>query len=241
MDRVYEIKPIVLGRIWRDRGIMHYLTSYGQQRWYPITMWYIKGADVPILVDTGGSAEEFRRYNPMPAEDIRTFEEALEEQGLRPSDIGMVICTHLHYDHTLNAGKCTNARILVQKKELDFARDPHPFCEHLYDRTMVEASTFETVDGDVEIMPGIYLYDFGGHTPGTQGVGVRTAQGLSVISGMCCDFENFYPPSGLSKTPVLVPGVHVNALDAYESILRIKDIADVIFPNHDTRLLDDMG
>jgi N-acyl homoserine lactone hydrolase len=240
VDRVYEIKPIVLGRIWRDSGIMHYLTSYGQQRWYPITMWYIKGADVPILVDTGGSAKEFYPYNPMPAEDIITFNEALAEEGLRPSDIGIVICTHLHYDHVLNAGKCTNARLVVQKKELDFACRPHPFCEHLYDRATVEALTFETVDGDTEIIPGIYLYHLGGHTPGTQGVGVKTAQGLSVISGMCCDFENFYPPSGLSKTAVLAPGVHVNSLEAYDSILRIKDSADVIFPNHDTRLLESL-
>ena len=230
MDRVYEIKPIVLGRIWRDSGIMHYLTSYGQQRWYPVTMWYIKGADVPILVDTGGPAKEFYCYNPMPAEDVTTFDEALAGEGLRPSDIGIVICTHLHYDHVFNAGKCTNARIVVQIKELDFACLPHPFCEHVYDRAMVEELTFETVDGDAEIMPGIYLYHFGGHTPGTQGVGVKTAQGLSVISGMCCDFENFYPPSGLSKTPVRAPGVHVNSLEAYEAILRIKALLMLFFP-----------
>jgi glyoxylase-like metal-dependent hydrolase (beta-lactamase superfamily II) len=241
MEGVYEIKPIILSRIWRDSGIMHYLTSYGQKRWYPVTMWYIKGAEVPILVDTGGSARDFYRYNPMPAEDIMTFDKALMDEGLQPSDIGMIICTHLHYDHVLNAGKCKNARIVVQKKELEFACSPHPFCEHMYDREMVKDLTFETVDGDVEIMPGLQLYHFGGHTAGTQGVGVRTAQGLSVISGMCCDYENFYPPPGLSKTPVLAPGVHVNSLDAYDSILRIKDIADVIFPNHDTRLLEASG
>jgi glyoxylase-like metal-dependent hydrolase (beta-lactamase superfamily II) len=106
---------------------------------------------------------------------------------------------------------------------------------------MVEALPFETIDGDAEIMPGIHLYHFGGHTPGAQGVGIKTAQGLSVISGMCCDFENFYPPPGLSRTPVLAPGVHVNSLEAYEAILRIKKIADVIFPNHDTRLFESPG
>jgi len=240
MERLYEVKPIVLGKIWRDGGALHYLTFYGQQGWLPVTMWYIKGADMPILVDTGGPAKEFPKYNPMPAEDIISFENALAAEDLRAEDIGLVICTHLHYDHVLNIRKCINARMVVQKTELDFAQSPHPLFAHLYDTTMAQELPFETVEGDVELVAGIKLHHFGGHTPGSQGVEVRTHQGQAVISGICTTQKNFDPPQGVAHTPFLACGIHVDPIQSYEAIVKIKGMADRIFPNHDTRLLEGM-
>jgi len=130
--------------------------------------------------------------------------------------------------------------MVVQKTELDFARSPHPLFAHLYDTTMAQELPFETVEGDVELVAGIKLHHFGGHTPGSQGVEVRTHQGQAVISGICTTQKNFDPPQGVAHTPFLACGIHVDPIQSYEAIVKIKGMADRIFPNHDTRLLEGM-
>lgn len=35
--------------------------------------------------------------------------------------------------------------------------------------------------------------------------------------------------------PVRAPGIYVNSLQAFDSAMRVKGLADVIIPNHDTR------
>ncbi len=79
-----------------------------------------------------------------------------------------------------------------------------------------------------------------GHTPGCQAVIVDTTAGKAVISGFCSIMENFFPPEDVKTTvtpfatyPVIAPGIHTDLLEAYESVLRIKQIADIIIPMHD--------
>ncbi|MEW6326582.1 MAG: hypothetical protein AB1487_03170 [Thermodesulfobacteriota bacterium] len=67
-----------------------------------------------------------------------------------------------------------------------------------------------------------------GHTPGGQSVAVDTSQGKAIITGFCCNDLNF-PKTG----PVIAPGVHINAVEAYESARRIKEMADILIPLHD--------
>jgi hypothetical protein len=38
--------------------------------------------------------------------------------------------------------------------------------------------------------------------------------------------------------PVLAPGIHLNAVDGFESALRIKGLADILVPIHDLSLVD---
>jgi glyoxylase-like metal-dependent hydrolase (beta-lactamase superfamily II) len=54
------------------------------------------------------------------------FETALESVGITPEDVDLVIQTHLHNDHCENTYKCKNARVIVQRAEYEFARNPHP-------------------------------------------------------------------------------------------------------------------
>ena len=50
---MYTIHPIVMGTKIFDKGMMTYQHDYGQPYTIPIYSWYIAGADVNILVDTG--------------------------------------------------------------------------------------------------------------------------------------------------------------------------------------------
>ncbi|MGD8925110.1 MAG: hypothetical protein PVG64_09250, partial [Syntrophobacterales bacterium] len=84
------------------------------------------------------------------------------------------------------------------------------------------------VKGDAEIVPGIRVILTPGHTPGGQSVAVETEKGTAVITGFCCNGNNF-PSVG----PAVTPGVHLNAIEAYESAQRVKEMADILIPIHD--------
>jgi hypothetical protein len=65
-------------------------------------------------------------------------------------------------------------------------------------------------------------------------VAINTEQGKAIITGFCCVRENFDPPESLKKLmPVITPGTHTDILAAYESTLRIKEMADILIPIHD--------
>jgi N-acyl homoserine lactone hydrolase len=224
----FVINPLVVGINETDQGIMTYQKGYGKRIWLPIYIFYLEGGDKRILVDTG--MEEFM-VPPRAVEEtglrIMEFEEALATVNLRPEDVDIVIQTHLHNDHCENTYKCVNAKVFVQRAELEFFRAPHPI-DHRYYSDLLDHSEVVTVEGDVEIVPGVRVLFTPGHTPGGQSVAVQTAKGTAVITGFCCNAENF-PGVG----PVVAPGVHINAIEAYESARRAKAMADILIPVHD--------
>jgi len=120
-----------------------------------------------------------------------------------------------------------NARVYVQKAELEFFRKPH-LIDHRYEPELLEGVNVVALEGDAEIADGIRVLLTPGHTPGGQSVVVNTSRGRAVITGFCCNGENF-PGRG----QVVTPGVHINAIEAYESAVRVREIADILIPLHD--------
>ncbi|SMC26769.1 Glyoxylase, beta-lactamase superfamily II [Desulfacinum hydrothermale DSM 13146] len=229
--REYTIRPLVVGANETDQGIMTYLKDYGKRIWIPIYVFVIQEGDETILVDTG--LEEFmvpdhvgETYNL----DILEFEDALASVGLRPEDVDVILHTHLHNDHCENDAKCPNATIVVQEEEYAFFRNPHPL-DHRYYPDLLDGLKVETVRGDVAFRDGIDLIFTPGHTPGGQSVAVNTSAGRAIITGFCCNHKNF-PATG----PAITPGVHTDALAAYDSIQKIRQMADILIPLHDLRV-----
>jgi glyoxylase-like metal-dependent hydrolase (beta-lactamase superfamily II) len=215
----YTIHPLVVGINETDQGVMTYLRDYGKRIYLPIYVFYLQGGDKHILVDTG--LEQF--MVPEGAEKecgfkILEFEDALATLSLTPGDIDIIIHTHLHNDHCENDYKCTNAEVYVQKIENAFLQNPHP----VDDVKVIE------VDGDANIVDGIDVILSPGHTVGGQSVVINTSEGKAVITGFCCNAKNF-PSTG----PAIAPGVHINLADAYDSIQKTKQIADILLPLHD--------
>ena len=64
---------------------------------------------------------------------------------------------------------------------------------------------------------------------------VRTPKGLAAITGFCCVMANFDPPPAAKARGwvVVAPGLHTDALQAYDSALRIKQTAEIILALHD--------
>ena len=232
--KTYRIRPLPLIRMEVDMGILTYRYKYGTKIQAPVYCWYIEGADKNILIDTGANAEMAISYRGFPTEKIMLFEEALASVGLKPDDIDLVIQTHLHWDHCANTSKCKNAKVLVSEDELRFALSPHPITGLSYRKDLLQNLNFVIVNGQYEVAPGIQLIPAPGHSPGTQAVAIDTEQGKAVITGFCCVRENFEPPDEVREVmPIITPGTHLNAIDAFESALRIKGLADILIPMHE--------
>lgn len=228
------IRPIPVIETRIDKSLMTYRMNFGQTVVSVMYAWLIEGLKERILVDAGASARYMNEVRRMPATGIQTVEEGLKRLGMDPEDIDTVIFTHLHNDHVAEAKRFSKARLLVQRAELDFAKNPHPAVASAYNQEFLEGVRFEALDGDTRICDRISVLSTPGHSPGGQSVSVRTARGEAVIVGMCTIRDNFEPATtSAGGTRVIVPGMHANVLDAYDSLVRIQAIADIIVPCHD--------
>jgi len=235
----YKIHPIVMGTKVFDKGMMTYQHDYGKPYTIPIYCWYLEGGDKKILVDTG----EMRPIQSADREQniggpIHTFEEGLAKWGLKAEDIDLVIHTHLHADHCENDYKCVNARFFIHEKELTTIHDPHPL-DYRYVEDYIleieEAGQIDIISNDRQIVPGISVLHTPAHSPGGLTVLVDTAQGRAAITGFCVIRENFNPPASVRamELEVIPPGTNINSYDAYDMMLKVRDMADILLPLHE--------
>lgn len=231
----YTIRPLFMGKLLVSKAHMTYFLDYEKEIWIAQIAWLIEGGPKRILVDSGISAQAMQRYSfGRPYEAAATFEETLSSAGITPEDIDMVIQTHLHYDHCGHTQKCSRATVIVQEEELRFAYSPHAVFAGSYNLDFIKDLRFRLVKGDKEICSGIKVYHVPGHSPGTQAVAVDTSQGTAVISGICIIKENLFPPEKMrTKWPVLTPGVHCSSLEAFDSLLKVKNLGEIVIPQHD--------
>jgi glyoxylase-like metal-dependent hydrolase (beta-lactamase superfamily II) len=75
------------------------------------------------------------------------------------------------------------------------------------------------------------------HTEGGMSIRVETDKGSVLICGFCTILENLYPPKAVTamEMEVIPPGTHVNAYEAYETLVRAKTLADHILPLHEPK------
>jgi len=235
----YKIHPIVMGTKIFDKSMMTYQFGNGVTYTIPIYSWFIEGGDKKVLVDTG-------EMSPIQSEDreksiggkIYTFEKGLDRYNLKPEDIDVIIHTHLHNDHCENDYKCINAKIYVHENELKRIHDPHPLdYRYLLDyiEDVEENGQIVPISEDVEILPGIEVMHTPVHTDGGLTIAIDTAGGKAIITGFCVIMENFAPPLKIKamEMDIIPPGTHVNVYDSYNTMLKIKDMADILLPLHE--------
>jgi glyoxylase-like metal-dependent hydrolase (beta-lactamase superfamily II) len=100
--------------------------------------------------------------------------------------------------------------------------------------------SFDIVQGDKEIVPGISLILTPGHTPGSQGVLVESSAGAVFVAGDTLPlFENRL---GTPRHPFPLPnGVYTDIEAYYRTFARLADIeneARIILPGHDPAVFD---
>ncbi len=236
---LYKIHPIVMGTKAFDKSMMTYQHGTGIPYTIPIYCWYLEGGDKTILVDTGEmSPIQSAEREAAIGGKIYTFEQGLARFNLTPEDVDIVIHTHLHNDHCENDYKCTNATFYVHEKEMRRVHDPHPLdFRYLEDyiEDVEENGQIKILTGDTPIVPGIKCVHTPVHTDGGMSVVVDTEKGKAVITGFCVIKENFDPPKEIRamEMEVIPPGTVVNTWDAYDIMIKIRDMADILIPLHE--------
>ncbi len=140
-----------------------------------------------ILVDCGiGSSGEAMHHK---LKDDNVLIDGMRALGFEPSDIDMVMLTHLHYDHCGFAidddgnPAFENAHYYVQRQEWDDATNINDLTETSYlpetYNGLMKARVLKLVNGDYVPALGIRLWLTGGHSAGHQTVLVKSkGQGL---------------------------------------------------------------
>ena len=237
---IYKIHPIVMGTKVFDKSMMTYQYGMGETYTIPIYCWYIEGGDRKILVDTG-------EMSPIQSEDreraiggrIYTFEEGLGRWNFEPEDIDVVIHTHLHNDHCENDYKCVNAEVYVHDNELQRIHDPHAL-DYRYLEDYIEDvegnGQVKSIQTDRELFPGISVIHTPAHTDGGLTVVIDTAGGKACLTGFCVIGENFEPPQEIRamELAVIPPGTHVNVYESYNIMVKVKEMADILIPLHES-------
>ncbi len=155
-----------------------------------------------ILIDTCCGNDKQRSLPPVSMQQW-PYLENLARTGLRPEDIDVVMCTHLHFDHVgwntrLKDGSWVptfpNARYLFGKRDLEFFSKQRHEALHreAFDDSVapiLDAGLADLVDTDSlvhrEIGDGIWLQDVSGHSPGNLCVVAECGGSRAVFSGDC--------------------------------------------------------
>ncbi len=139
-----------------------------------------------VLVETGMGnklSERMVKFYGQPAELLTNLSAA----GVAPEDIDIVINTHLHFDHcgwnTIRKdGKIVptfpRAKYYAPEGEWQYARKPSErdaisYIPDNYD-PLVQSGQMTLLEGGEEILPGITVKTFPGHTASMQGVIVES-------------------------------------------------------------------
>jgi glyoxylase-like metal-dependent hydrolase (beta-lactamase superfamily II) len=157
----------------------------------------VETPDELVLIETGAGNKENEKFvgiygletePPAGLDAPDRLQAAIVHAGFTPADVGVVIDTHLHFDH---AGGNTyrdaegqvrlsfpNARYHVQRGEWEYAhwrneRIQASYLPHNFDPVQ-EAGRLTLTDGESEIVPGISVIRTPGHTPHHQSVLVRS-------------------------------------------------------------------
>jgi N-acyl homoserine lactone hydrolase len=227
-----RFRPMQIVEETADKSLMTYLMGMGTSIPIGVYIWLVEGAGKNVLIDTGCSADYLTGLG-YQATQISTQEAALERVGLSVDDVHLVILTQLHCDHARDAGKFKNATFVVQRSELDFAANPHPIQAGWF--VDLPTDRLQIVDGDSEILDGIRVIHTPGHTPGGQSVLIETEKGVVALCGLCTIRENLYPPEGSRQAGVraITPGIHTNAMQAYDSLTKLIDLSDEVIALHE--------
>lgn len=221
--------------------------GYGEFHDVPMIMFAITGGEFPIIVDTGtGTPEYTHQHHGYTL--TRTPEQepaaALKRIGVNPDDVQVIINTHLHWDHCSNNSLFPHARIYVQRSELAFAIAPLEPSRAAYENTTAVSPPWLSslhniipVEGPANVAPGVSVIPLPGHTPGSQGVVVKSGDITFLLAGDCIDtYANW---KGDSRATHILNGSFTNLEEYMNSLAAIESMDVTIIPSHDFEVVLD--
>lgn len=169
----------------------------------------VKTRECNVLIDTGyGNKHDSKFRDNHVLQHPSPLIAELKAVDLEPSQIDLVVLSHLHFDH---AGGCTfrtedgtllpqfpNARYLIHRAEWEDANSGSPELAGAYfseDFLALETSRqVDLVEDGHMVIPGITLQHTGGHTRGHQIVHIKTASESYCFASDFCPTAAHLPP-----------------------------------------------
>ncbi|TWT62601.1 MBL fold metallo-hydrolase [Rubinisphaera italica] len=208
----FRLRPYSGGQYWIDGGTIfgvvpktlwqkHYEPDSDNRILQETNCFLIETDTQKILLDTGYGTklpEKFRTHHRI--EQGNWLLDNLERHQISPESIDIVILSHLHFDH---AGGCTrfnsknelqptfpNARYVVNHLEWDIANSQLPELRGSYipdDFSVLEKSgQLQLVEDREMILPGITVWETGGHSVGHQSVLIESKNEGALFAGDLC-------------------------------------------------------
>jgi glyoxylase-like metal-dependent hydrolase (beta-lactamase superfamily II) len=205
-------------------------------------VWLVRGAGKNVLVDSGFYRDQF--FKQWKVVDFVRPDEAVRRAGVKPEDITDVILTHMHWDHADGMDLFPNAKIWLQKEELEYyagsawqSRRTHGGIDPEDVLTAVRLNIqgrVGLVNGDAqEILPGIVCYTGGKHTYASQFVSINTTGGHLVLAS-----DNMYLWENLEKhVPIAQTLDAASNLRAQDRMKELAGDAGRIVPGHDPAVM----
>ena len=161
-----------------------------------------------ILVDAGTGETEGYLYSK------------LDEIGLKPSDIDLIVNTHCHFDHVGGNDFFPNAKVAIHKEDAESLRDPSSELTV----SSLFGSQIRRHDVDIELEEGDKIANFEViNTPGHTKGGISLYDGEILISG-----DTIFANGGVGRMDI---GGDPN--DMKESLMRLKELdVEYLLPGH---------
>jgi N-acyl homoserine lactone hydrolase len=205
-------------------------------REWPVHGFVVTHPGGAALVDTGagGPAQLLSDWRVVN----RSVAGALADLDMTPGDIGLVINTHLHFDHCGQNAVFPHAACYVQRTELLRAERESP---ELYAWFDFMNARFELLDGDAEVLPGLSVIATPGHTVGHQSVLVQSADDAGdLLIGDAAYTPRQYagpPDAGLPAGQASDPQAWRASLDRIRAVaperVHFCHHTDIVRRNHD--------
>jgi N-acyl homoserine lactone hydrolase len=169
-------------------------TGTGQPRVEAVLGYIARTPAGVLLLDTGlGEADPETEawYRPRRV----TIDDALRKLGLTLDDVDLVVNCHLHFDHIGGNPAFAGTPIHCQRAELDTARTTDYTVPQLVD---FAGATYELLDGEAELAPGVHVIPTPGHVDGHQSVVLECADGSIVLAGQAHDTASAWSADALA-------------------------------------------
>ncbi|MCY4366081.1 MAG: MBL fold metallo-hydrolase [Chloroflexi bacterium] len=171
-----------------------------------------------VLVDAGAGTKHSRQARTIYGMRAGKLVSNLAQQGVQPQDVDLVVLTHLHFDHV---GGCTRyhrgtgqpvpvfprATHLAQQADWDEASNTNERTHLAYHADdfvpLQDSQQMELLDGDTELLPGLWVRHTGGHTAGHQMVYLES------------DGEKLASFGDVVPTAEHLPLTYITAIDLY--------------------------
>ncbi len=204
-----RVALVVAGSFRSDAGVL--LGHVPRSQWHPLVRHEIDEQnrlrqalnclliETPagrVLVETGVGERLDEKGVAMRGVEGPSVLEAMRTARFAPGSVDVVALSHLHFDHAgglldrQGSRAFARARVVAQRAEWAIAFDANPRVVAGYDRADLELvhafAAEDAVDGERELLPGVWVREAGGHTAGSQAVIVRGPTATVAFFGDLC-------------------------------------------------------